>query len=394
MSESFFRSEGLLRADDARAIRSLCALVLVLSLAWVVWLFKASVPLYAISNRARLESATLHWVDAPVEGRVTNVLVKLGEQVRSGQVLVELDATSERLRESEQDVRSTTTGTAIERARRAIELESAALLRLRESSAAAELETTARYREAEELALLAEAEARRANELHRNGLVSELERDRAASEAASRRAAAATFEAAMRRSRIERQIEEGTHRAALETLRGELDALLRDARTSSLTKDILVAEVEKRLIRSPVSGRIGTEIAVRNGSTVELGTRLTSIVPEDGVIVVAYFRPETVSGRVEVGQTAHLSLDAFSVIEYGWLTGRVSRAATEPQDGLLRVEVAFDGGPTRVPLRHGMTGQLRIETERTSPLTLVLRSAGKRMMASSQSSPLPPLGER
>ncbi len=59
--------------------------------------------------------------------------------------------------------------------------------------------------------------------------------------------------------------------------------------------------------------------------------------------------------------------------------------ALEPKDGLLRVELALTHAPGErrrdLPLAHGLTGQIEIEVEETSPLALLLRAAGRQTEA-------------
>ena len=52
--------------------------------------------------------------------------------------------------------------------------------------------------------------------------------------------------------------------------------------------------------------------------------------------------------------------------------------ASEARDGLLTVELdLLNLTARRIPLQHGLTGQVAVEVERVSPAFLVLRAAGK-----------------
>ena len=55
----------------------------------------------------------------------------------------------------------------------------------------------------------------------------------------------------------------------------------------------------------------------------------------------------------------------------------MSRLASEVRAGRVRVELDVLPSDTEVPLQHGLPGTLEVEVERTSPLVLVLRAAGK-----------------
>jgi hypothetical protein len=92
--------------------------------------------------------------------------------------------------------------------------------------------------------------------------------------------------------------------------------------------------------------------------------------------VVALFHPSVALGRVRPGQSARVRFDDFPWNEYG-APARVSNVAAELRDGRIRVELTFDPDVmSGIPYQHGLAAQVEIETERVSPATLVLRSAG------------------
>ena len=65
---------------------------------WFAWFMAGRVAVYASTGAAGLEVAREnHPVDAPVEGRVEAVRVVVGQWVQAGDVLLEFDASSERL---------------------------------------------------------------------------------------------------------------------------------------------------------------------------------------------------------------------------------------------------------------------------------------------------------
>ena len=80
--------------------------------------------------------------------------------------------------------------------------------------------------------------------------------------------------------------------------------------------------------------------------------------------------------------------DGFPWTQYGTLPATVSRIASEPRSGLVRVELDVQKRPdSAIPIQHGLPGTLEIEVERVSPAELVLRAAGRRLAAPLRSSP-------
>jgi multidrug resistance efflux pump len=106
------------------------------------------------------------------------------------------------------------------------------------------------------------------------------------------------------------------------------------------------------------------------------GDKLGAIVPDGRVQIVAQF-PPTSLGRIAPGQRAAMRLDGFSWSQYGAVQAVVSRVAREVRDGSVRVELALDRAPSRIPIGHGLPGSLEIEIERATPASLVLRHAGR-----------------
>jgi multidrug resistance efflux pump len=117
---------------------------------------------------------------------------------------------------------------------------------------------------------------------------------------------------------------------------------------------------------------------LRPGSVLQEGARVVSIVPAGQLRIVAFFAPEAAYGRVRRGAGARLRLKGYPWTEFGVVEARVSEVAGEDRDGRTRVELEVLPSPTlKVTLRHGMPGELEVEVERTTPLSLVMRTAGQ-----------------
>ncbi len=115
------------------------------------------------------------------------------------------------------------------------------------------------------------------------------------------------------------------------------------------------------------------------GSFVQQGDRIGAIVPEGKVRIVAYFHPGEALGRVRAGQPAKMRLQGFPWSQFGSIAARVKRVAGEVREGLVFVELAPDhSAATTIPVQHGLPGAVEVEVERVSPVSLVLRIAGKR----------------
>ena len=132
-----------------------------------------------------------------------------------------------------------------------------------------------------------------------------------------------------------------------------------------------------RLVRAPVSGRVGELAELTAGTVVEAGQRVGTVVPDGELVIVAQLPPAQAVGRLAPGQPATLRLDGFPWTSFGTIRGHVREVASEPREGLVRVEVAIDAFAPRIPHEHGLPGTLEVEVERVSPAALFLRAAGQ-----------------
>jgi membrane fusion protein (multidrug efflux system) len=136
-------------------------------------------------------------------------------------------------------------------------------------------------------------------------------------------------------------------------------------------------ELSRRRVLAPVSGYIGHLAPLQIGDVVQPGQLLATIVPTEGVRVVAHFPPSEAVGLALPGQPARVRLDGFSWVQFGAIPASVERVASEALDGLIRVELELDAPPpASARLQHGQTASVDIETEVATPWVLLLRRAG------------------
>lgn len=87
-------------ADRIRGWAWALVVALAITAGWLAWFVFAQVGVYEVSTTARVEfrsgAAGGHPVDAPVEGLIVKIDVAVGQEVQAGDVLLEMDATSQR----------------------------------------------------------------------------------------------------------------------------------------------------------------------------------------------------------------------------------------------------------------------------------------------------------
>ncbi len=383
MATPFSQSLRALALDGHRAHGAIVALSVVVLGGWMVWFARSEVAVYEVSESARLEVAEApHAIDAPVAGRVAVTNIVLGREFQEGDVLVELDAQSERLRLAEERTRLSIVEPELVAIRRELEAHAHALDQDREATLTAIDEGRARHDQSELAARLLSEEAKRATTLHGGGAIPELDMLRAQAQADTQRAASEALALGMRRLEGEQRTRKSQGLTRVEELRREAAILEGRRATSTATIDVLSADISKRTIRAPAAGRIGELAAFRVGGYVREGERLGTVIPHGALKAIADFAPAAALGRIEPGQLARLRLDGFPWAQYGAVNAVVSRVGLETREGRVRVELDVVRDPLqRIPLQHGLAGAMEIEVEKVSPVRLALRSIGKTLGA-------------
>ena len=381
MSNPYSRTLRALSADTARPSWLAWGVALVLALAWAAWFFLGRVTVYEVSQAARLETgASAHPVSALQGGALVASTLRLGQAVKAGDVLVELDTRSATLRLREESQRLA----ALPARRAALKAEIDSLLAAgrheQQATVAAVQSAQARASEvAAQLEFASDYERRLANEVQGGG-VAEVDLLRARSEARRQGAQRESLLAEARRLGIDAQARDGQARSRIDALQGQLAVLDGDATTLATSVARLASEIERLRVRAPVDGTLAEVATLHPGAWVAEGQHVATVLPAGSLRVVADFVPATALGRVQAGQAARLRLDGFPWAQHGTLAARVQSVAGEVRDQRLRVELALEPGDRpALALQHGLSGAVEVALEDVAPAVLVLRSMGQRL---------------
>jgi membrane fusion protein (multidrug efflux system) len=346
--------------------------------AWLGWFAAAKVTLFEPSRQARIEVESLPRDVATLSaGRLTASRLKLGQRVRAGDVLAELDARAETLRLAETEARLEAYPAKVAALRGEIAAQAAAL-RLDNTAARAEDGSArARINAAEAAAAFAREFAERQRAESAAGGAARIDALRADAEALKASAARLAAAADARRAALSGQARGRQGDARIEDLTLALLTLETDwASTQQAAAGLRLAIAERR-IRAPVDGVVGDVRPLAAGAVLAAGQPLASIVPDGQLMIVAQFDPARALGRLKAGQTARFRLDGFGWPQVGLIEARVARVAGEPRDNQLRAELTLTGAQARgLILTHGMTGRAEVAVDSLSPAALVLRLIG------------------
>ena len=298
-----------MRALDADGMSpALLGVILVAGLAgvWTSWLIAARVPVYQLSEVARLEMERIHPVASPVVGRVVSTSLVLGREVQKGDVLLEVEAEREKLETAEERTRLASVSSELSELERQIRAEQEALDETRRASQAALAEAAQRLAGAEVAARVAQEKVTRSNQLENLGLLSAAEAEAARGDAQGKRAEVAAARVGIERLKSEQLAAERQKRGRNRLTRSRASQSRGASRGVGVDGRRRETEAERRRIRAPVSGRLGEVNAIQIGAVVREGERLASIIPQGKVRVVAEFSAPSL-GRVKPGQTGALA---------------------------------------------------------------------------------------
>ena len=379
MATRFIRTTRSLTQDSGRAALLGWSVAVILLAAWLVWFVFGRVTLYEVSRQARLEvQQSAHPVAALVPSRIAANDLVVGQQVSAGELLIELDASSEKLKLAEEQVRLAAIVPRIASLRREAAALEQASARQRVAAAAAVEAAAFRNSEATAAGEFARDNERRLREESAVGGVAQVEAVRAHTEVLKLGAARDALAADGRRQDLEAQAHALQQQAQLEALRRSVLSLEGESAALQATVARLNGEIARYALRAPVSGMVAEVATLRTGAYVAQGQRLVTIVPNGEFAVIADFAPAAVLGRIQRGQRAMLRLDGFPWPQYGGIAARVTRVSGELRDGLVRVEFAPEPASARqFTLQHGLPGSIEVALEEVSPLQLLLRSAGR-----------------
>lgn len=391
MATRFVRTTRSLAHDGGRGALFAWLVAGVLLLAWLAWFVFGRVTVYEVSRQARLEvQQSAHPVAALVASRIALNPLVLGQEVRAGDTLIELDAVAEKLRLKEEQARLQSVLPRIASLKKEVAALEQSAVRERAAAEAAAQGADFRTREATAAVDFARENERRLREESAIGGVAQIEAVRAQAEALKLAATRDALAADLRRLVTESEARAFQQQAQVEGLRRAILGLEGEAQAAQVTIARLREEIDRHVVRAPVGGTVADVVALRTGAYVAQGQKLATVVPHGGLIIVADFAPAAVLGRIRAGQPARLRLEGFPWAQYGSIEATVTRVAGEVRDGLVRVEFepAAHAAP-RLALQHGLPGAIEVGIEEISPAQLVLRAAG-RFDAPPQQPPAPP----
>lgn len=309
---------------------------------------------------------------APIRGTIEKVEISDGKEVKAGDVLFvigseDLAVLAARVKGLEREMESTTPLNAAQRESRKAAVRSA---EVRVRSLEAELGYIVRQKEhAGKLRRMAEG-AFAKNLIAEEALI----REQNADDSAGRALEETRRQLAEARSTIaEAKAEQEREEAEMNASRTRLDSQLAEAQAALAFLER--ASKEKHLdgakdsnvyrVLAPYDGTVIGMGPTRAGAVIERGEILLSLAAAGAELIAELSIPELESGRVAVGQSTRVMLDAYPYPRFGTRKAKVQWVSPTAEKGKLRALATIED-PTVVidgvakPLRAGMSGKARV----------------------------------
>lgn len=397
MTLQFSKTTQSLALDSSRIVLVSLALAGLSLAAWLLWFSFGSVTVYEVSRQARLEVGSApREISSLQAGRVVSSNVVIGQKVRAGDVLVELDSKPQQLRLAEAEARLPLYPAKIASLRREIAYLDRMMADQQGASQVAARAANARLQGASAASKFASDAAARIRSDALSGGSATVDAVRAAADARKAASERDISAADLARLGIDARVRSDEMRVQVEKLSRDLLATQAEAAS---TRDLIAQlrlEVASHQIRAPVTGVVGETRPLSAGAYVAPGQKLATILPQGDLLIVADFDPTTALGRIRPGQTARFRLEGFPWVQFGTIEATAVRVAGEVRDQSLRAEFRIARDATRgLVLRHGLPGRLEVRVEKVSPARLLLRSAGRVTEGPAPAAPAaPPMASR
>lgn len=380
-----FRETVVLR-PQRRGSRVLLYTALGLSGTGLLWLVVAPLNQTVLVQGKLEPSDKVKLVQTPVSGLVDQVLIKEGERVQAGQVLLRFDlkdprnqlASAESIKRQLEDENATYAAALGDtmalsqlsaNQRQRLRSQSEELRNRRDSALQALRRSEQRARGLRVSAATAENIADRYEKLQKTGAISEVQALETRTRADELRSQLAEEEHEI--LRLKAELRSSTSGPDAE-FRGRIEANRRliaeqDARISSAKQQLRYGE-----LKAPASG-IVLDLDARPGFVAQASQPLLRVVPQ-GALQAKVYIPSNVIGFIKTGQDADISLDTFPAADYGRLPAVIQRVGTDaltPEDqkeslgneasGLYYPAVldlsrqSLKAGSKTIPLQPGMS---------------------------------------
>ncbi len=335
-----------------------------------LWAVLSTVPVYVAVQGVVAPESDAQPLISQIDGVIVRSIIKNGRQVKKGDLIAQLDASTLELRleATASRVASLKKAEATYRARKAQirkDLQSVSLSELADK--------TAIRRDLHQKQLAAndsEANLGFMEDLHASGRASQHELDQARLRAESDRLMVSAWRERLTGASLPTEARRIVQRETL-SLNERLIDIQAELSELAVRRRTLERELQHYRIYAPLDGTIVRGDMLAAGVRVSKRQELAMLEPNASLIVRGTV-PAEKGGRVNVGQNAKLELSSFSRARFGFVDCVVSKVVRSAEDADLEIQLRMtDSRPGYFP-SAGHRGTVHVEVEQASPLELLL----------------------
>jgi len=307
------------------------------------------------SGNGRLEATEID-IAAKTPGRIREIHVDEGDEVKAGQILARIDADSLEAQRAEAQAQMQAALTAVQSAEaqvaQASNQRTAAVAQVRQRRA--DLDAAHQH-------------LRRSTELAAEGATPRQEQE-------DDRARLLSVQAGLDAAQAQASATE----AAVATARSQVAGARANVEAARAAIERLDADIRDAVLRSPRPGRVQYRIA-EPGEVVGAGGKVLNLIDLSDVYMT-FFLPEAAAGRVGMGDEARIVLDAAPdsviparisfVADVAQFTPKTVETKDERQKLMFRVRASIDPALLaryRALVKSGMPGMAYVRIDRTQP---------------------------
>jgi multidrug resistance efflux pump len=223
MADLFHATNQQIARDRTRRQALLLLIPTVLMVLWGAWMYLARISVYASTDQARVEVAqTAFIVQAPISGRVLKSHLALGDEVKRGSVLVELEAEPQELRVDQEKAHREALEMQASNLRQQIATEQGTLVSERGAGDATTQEALADLEKAQDAAEFSHKEADQKAMLAQNGLTARMDAERAQLEFKERSSELLAARQAVAKARRQQAMQGGERKLRIQALNKQI----------------------------------------------------------------------------------------------------------------------------------------------------------------------------
>ena len=294
---------------------------------------------------------------AATAGRVTRVLVQVGDYVRAGQTLAELDKSvlAAQVRQAEAALEQARATAAQARTSSGAQSQTLASDQIRQAEVAL---TQARANQTQ-----AQNNLTRLQKLYERGIAARKEVEDAQTQATVATGAVTQAQSALEAARVNALRGIGEARTQVAVSSGGVSS-------AAAALQVARAELARAAIRSPINGTI-TRRAINDGESVDPATPVFEVVDASSLDLVANL-PAEYLGRIKTGDLAIVRAEPFPESEFSGGVVNVA-PAVDPQTNTVAVRVRLPN--PKAELKSGLYANARIAVEIHTDALVVPESA-------------------